>query len=187
MKPESRVGNNIISKIEYSVAPSDIDIAQNNLRMMEVESEILSHAVRRLYEAEAHGKINKNELEELVGRYKERLNQIKSAIQREKSMVALYDLEHVQGELIELFNKHFNDLNIKIDELKSRLGINPASEPTPKEKKKTQQKKQKKSQIEDTDEEVSSNEKSEADKKIEKIQTEIDKTLEKLMQIEIEV
>ena len=89
--------------------------------------------------------------------------------------------------LIELFNKHFNDLNIKIDELKSRLGINPASEPTPKENKKIQQKKQKKSQIEDTDEEVSSNEKSEADKKIEKIQTEIDKTLEKLIQIEIEV
>ena len=61
---EARIGNTDLQplKVEHSVAPSEVKIAQDHLRMMEVDREILSHAIRRLYEAEADEKINKSEL-----------------------------------------------------------------------------------------------------------------------------
>lgn len=171
---------------ERAVASSDVKIAKNNLRLMEVEGEILREAIRHLYEAEADGKINGGELKNLVGKYNEQLTQIESVIQHDKSVVALYDLESIQTDLMELFNKHFNDLNKKIGDLKTNLGIYPAPIPLSQEKREIEpyiQSKEKR-QIEKTEERKTSV-KSEADQRIGQIQTEIEKTLEKLNKIEI--
>ena len=187
---EDRMGNNDLPslKVERGVGPSDVKIAQNRLRMLEVEGEIVRDTIRRLYEAEAEGKISESELKSLVGRYKERLIQIEGEIEHDKSVVALYDLEHIQADLMELFNKHFNDINTKMEKLKARLGIESAPTASFKEKKEIEpnvQKREKKTKPEDK-ETSSATEKSEADKRIEKIQIDIEKTLEKLNQIEIE-
>ncbi|MFQ5836817.1 MAG: hypothetical protein ACE5HG_03085, partial [Candidatus Bathyarchaeia archaeon] len=101
-------------KVGHSVAASDIKVAQDNLRIMEVEREILSHAIRCLYEAEADGKISKSELKSLLSGYKERMVHVKNTIQHDQSVVALYELECIQADLMGLFNKHFDDLNKKI-------------------------------------------------------------------------
>jgi len=60
---ETRIGNANMQapEVDRSVAPSDFKIAQNRFRMMDVEREILSYAIQRLYGAEADGKISKDE------------------------------------------------------------------------------------------------------------------------------
>lgn len=170
------------------VASSDVKIAKNNLRIMEVEGEILREAIRHLYEAEADGKINGGELKNLVGKYNEQLTQIESVIQHDKSVVALYDLESIQVDLLELFNKHFSDLNKKIGDLKSHLGIYPGPPSSSKEKREIDPyiQRREKRQIEKTEERKTSSAKSEADQKIGQIQSEIEKTLKKLNKIEID-
>ena len=177
---EARIGNTDLRplKVEHSVAPSDVKIAQGHLRMMEVEREILSHAIRRLYEAEADGRINKGELKSLVSSYKERMIQVKNTVRHDQSVVALYNLECIQDDLMGLFNKHFDDLNKKIGELKARLGMEPASALPSKEKKEKRQKRRKRKKL------SLATEKSEVDERIEKIRAEVDKTLERLGRIE---
>ncbi len=176
---EARMGNtNLRSfKVDYSVASSDAKLAQDSLRLMRVERDILSHAIHRLYEAEADGEISKGELESLMNNYKEHMAQVKNTIQHDQSVVALYDLERIQTDLMAIFNKHLDDLNKKTEELKARLSIEPAPKILAKKKKEKRRKRRKKKRS-------SATEKSEVDKRIEKIRAEIDKTLEKLGRIE---
>ncbi len=176
---EARIGNtNLRSfKVDYSVASSDVKLAQDSLRLMRVERDILSHAIQRLYEAEADGEINKDKLKSLMNNYKERMAQVKNTIQNDQSVLALYDLERIQTDLMAIFNKHLDDLNKKTEELKARLSIEPAPKSLAKKKKEKRRKRRKKKRS-------SATEKSEVDKRIEKIRAEIDKTLEKLGRIE---
>ncbi len=177
---KARTGNAYLwpLNVEHSIAASDIKVAQDNLRMMEVEREILSHAIRCLYEAETDGKISKNELEDLLSGYKERMVRVKNTIQHDQSLVALYELECIQADLIGLFNKHFDDLNKKIGELKAQLGVESVSTPSSKEKKEKRQKRRKRKKH------SSATEKSKVEERIKKIQAEVDKTLERLGQLE---
>lgn len=176
---DARIGNTDLRtlKVEHSVAPSDVKVAQGHLRMMEVEREILSHAIRHLYEAETDEKISKRERDLLARRYKERMVQVRNTIQHDQSMVALYNLECIQDDLIGLLNKHFDDLNKKIGELKARLGMKPAPTPPSKQRKEKRRKRRKKKRS-------SATEKSEVEERIKKIRAEVDKTLERLGQIE---
>jgi len=176
---EARIGNtNLRSfKVDHSVASSDVKLAQDSLRLMRVERDILSHAIQRLYEVEADGEISKGELKSLMNNYKERMAQVKNTIQNDQSVLALYNLERIQTDLMAIFNKHLDDLNKKTEELKARLGIEPAPEILAKKKKEKRRKRRKKKRS-------SATEKSEVDKRIEKIRAEIDQTLEKLGKIE---
>ncbi len=166
-------------QMEHSITPSDAQAANNHLRIMEVEREILSHAIRRIYEIEANGKISKPERERLAQRYKERMMRVKNTIDRDQSMLSLYNLECAQTELMDLFNKHLVDLDEKIRSLKADLGVKPTpAPPSPKEKtkKRRTQKRKKRSRRK---------EKTKVDERIEKIQADVDKALGKLEQIEV--
>ncbi len=166
-------------QMEHSITPSDAQAANKHLRIMEVEREILSHAIRRIYEIEANGKISKPERERLAQRYKERMMQVKNTIDRDQSMLSLYNLECAQTELMDLFNKHLVDLDEKIRSLKADLGVKPTpAPPSPKEstKKRRTQKRKKRSRRK---------EKTKVDERIEKIQADVDKALGKLEQIEV--
>lgn len=176
----TRIGNADLPlfKIEHSVASSDVKVAKDNLRMMEVEQEILSHAIRRLYEIEADGEINKSERDRLATRYKERMIQIKNLIQHDQSVLALYNLERVQADLMDMFSKHLGDLNNRIGELKAHLGMEPVSTRLSEEKKEKRRKKRKRKKR------SSVTEKSEVGERIGKIQAEVDKALSKLERIE---
>ncbi|NIR87919.1 hypothetical protein GWO13_10370 [Candidatus Bathyarchaeota archaeon] len=162
---------------EFSVTPSDAKDAQESLRTLEVEGEVLSLAIRRLYQAEADGRINKNERDRLANSYKERIAKVKKGISRSRSIVALHELEEIRSDLIKLFNNHFSDLNVKIGNLRSHLELKPISTPPSKKKKKKKRKKRKRSKAP---------KKNKAEEKIEKIRAEIDKTLDRLGQIEAE-
>jgi uncharacterized membrane protein YccC len=180
------------STLEYDLPPqtgrsittTEAKKAQNELRTLGLEREILSFAIRRLYEAQAEGEINEEERERLANRYKERMLRIKRSISRSESMVALHELEEMQDDLIKLFNRRFDELNEKIEGVRSNLGIEPEEKapvapPTPTQKP-TRKRKAK------APKRRKPPRKTEAEKRIEEIRAEVEKVLQRLGQIEAE-
>ena len=179
-------------RVQRSISLGDAKEANEELRILSLEREILSDAIRHLYEAHAEGKITEEERERLAKRYKSRMMNVKEAIAGSESVVALHELEAMQEDLISLFDDRFDELNAKIEALRSRVGLETEESiiPTPiplqieaeplekafarkAKKKKTSRKPQKPR-------------KTAAEERIEKIRAEVEKVLDRLEQMEVE-
>jgi len=181
-------------KIVKTVPSDEAAHAKDELRILDLEREILSDAIRRLYEAHAEGKITEEERERLAQTYKSRMMTVKDAISKDESLVALHELEAMQEDLIKLFSERFDELSTKVEELRSRVEVKPIKEiaiplaeaPTEKtqtEKPATTEEKEKKKRKKPA---TKSSPKTEAEKRIEEIREEVEKVLDKLGQMEIE-
>jgi hypothetical protein len=184
-------------KISKSVQSNDASKAKDELRTLDLERDILSDAIRRLYEAHAEGKITEQERERLAGTYKARMITVKDAMAKDETVVALHELEGMQEDLMKLFSERFGELSSKVDELRSKIDVKPIKEvkiavptpqpPTPEEEEETEEKegeegkaKKKRKQPEKP------SAKTEAEKRIEEIRSEVEKVLDRLGQMEIE-
>ena len=172
------------STMARTITPTEAKEAQNKLRTMDLEREILSYAIRRLYEAQAEGEISEEERERLAKRYKERMLRIKKSISRSESTVALHELEEMQEDLMKLFNRRFDELNEKIEGVRSSLGIEqpektPAAPPKPTSEPPTKREKRAPKRRKPP-------QKTEAERRIEEIRAEVEQVLQRLGQIEAE-
>ncbi|MBT0158888.1 hypothetical protein G4O51_02770 [Candidatus Bathyarchaeota archaeon A05DMB-2] len=186
-------------KISKSVQATDAVQAKDELRILELEREILSDAIRRLYEAHAEGKISEQERERLAASYKTRMMVIKESMAKDETIVALHELESMQEDLMKLFSERFGELNLKVEELRSKIDIKPLKEipikmpaqaPEPEETEEVEEEeeeegkpKQKRKKKEPSEK---SSQKTEAEKRIDEIRSEVEKVLDKLGQMEIE-
>lgn len=175
-------------RIERSISRDDATHAREELRTLDLEREILSGAIRRLYEAHAEGKITEEERERIAQTYKSRIMTVKEAISKDESLVALHELEAMQEDLMKLFSERFDELSTKVDELRSTVEVKPIKEiaipiakkpPTLTEKPAKKEKRGAKKSAKPSP-------RTEAEKRIEKIRAEVEKVLEKLGQMEIE-
>jgi hypothetical protein len=171
-------------RLERTVTADETQRAQKELKMLNLEREILSYAIRRLYEAQVEGKISEEERDLLAQGYKDRMLRIKDLMSRDESVVALHELEAMQGDLVKLFDERFDELNKKIEDVRSHLGVElveevpiPALTPTPSPPEKKTKRERKR---------PSRPTKTEAEKRIEEITAEVEKVLERLGQIEVE-
>jgi len=178
-----------------TVTTEEAKEAKEKLKMLDLEREILSFAIRRLYEAQAEGKITEEERERVAQRYKSRMMKVRDSISKSESVVALHELESMQEDLVKLFTERFDELGKKVEELRTRLEIKAEKEEaapptvaipsletfeTPeKEKEKGKKKVRKKPTPAPTP-------KTDAEKRIEEIRAEVEKVLERLGQIEVE-
>jgi hypothetical protein len=208
---------NISFRISKSVQTNTASNAKDELRILDLEREILGDSIRRLYEAQAEGKITETERERLAITYKNRMATIKESIAKDETIVALHELEGMQEDLMQLFSERFGELTSKVEELRGKIDIKPIREipikmPTPiapiqqmepddDEEETTpayrnrnsssssdsgeekQKKKRKPATLSTTEK---SDVKSEAEKRIETIRSEVEKVLDKLGQMEIE-
>jgi MFS superfamily sulfate permease-like transporter len=181
-------------KVTKSVPPEDASHAKEELRILDLEREILSDAIRRLYEAHAEGKITEEERERLAQTYKSRMMTVKNAISKDESVVALHELENMQQDLMKLFSERFDELSSKIEELRTKTETKtikeitiapkalttetPTSEEKPAEEEKAKKKKKQAP--------AKPSPRTEAEKRIEEIRAEVEKVLDKLGQMEIE-
>jgi len=179
-------------KIAKSVPSDEATRAKEELRILDLERDILSDAIRRLYEAHAEGKITEEERERLGEMYKSRITIVKDAIAKDESLVALHELEAMQEDLMKLFSERFDELSGKIEELRSRVEVKPIKEiaipaleePSEKaspEKVATSEEKKKRKKPA-----AKQSPKTEAEKRIEEIREEVEKVLDRLGQMEIE-
>ena len=190
LKTESR---GLPFKIIKSVSPEDAAHAREQLRILDLEREILSDAIRRLYEAHAEGKITEEERERLAQTYKSRMMMVKEAISKDESLVALHELEAMQEDLIKLFSERFDEISTKTEELRSKVEVKtikeitipmakaqltPKSEEKPEGEEKVKRKRKPPS--------AKPSPRTEAEKRIEEIRAEVEKVLDRLGQMEIE-
>ena len=183
-------------KTERTVTSDEAKKAKDELRALDLEREILSFAIRRLYEAQAEGKITEEERERLASHYKSRMMHVRDTIARSESVVALHELEAMQQDLVKLFSDRFDELGKKVEEMRNTLQLKateeeeetrvpttPTStleplteaEPEEKEKKKVHRKPA-----------PTPPRKTDAEKRIDEIKAEVEKVLERLGQIEVE-
>jgi phage/plasmid-associated DNA primase len=170
-------------KPQRTVTREEAKKAKERLKMLELEREILSYAIRRLYEAQAEGRITEEERERLAHRYKTRMMKVRDAISKSESVVALHELEAMQEDLIKLFSERFDELGKKVEELRARLEVKPVKEvpiPAPTPKAPAPPVTKRKARKPPTPR------KTEAEKRIEEIRAEVEKVLERLGQIEVE-
>ena len=108
-----------------TVREEEVARAKEELKVSNLLREITSYALTRLYEAEAEGKITEEERDQLSKKYKEELSQIEGKLTYNQSIIDLYKLEETQSELIGMFYEKINELNQKIDELRSNIAPKP--------------------------------------------------------------
>ena len=183
-------------KVTKSVQTGDASHAKDELRILDLEREILSDSIRRLYEAHAEGKISEQERERLAASYKSRMNAVKESMAKDETIVALHELEGMQEDLMKLFSERFGDLSSKVEELRSKIDVQPVKEVAVKMPKVAMLEE---AEAEEEEEGAGKRKvrkkrvaaakpspKSEAEKRIEEIRSEVEKVLDKLGQMEIE-
>ena len=173
-------------KGERTVTSFDAQKSQKELRLLDVEREILSFGIRRIYEAHAEGKIDDKERERLAQEYKAKMREVKDSMTEKESVVALHELEGMQDDLIKLFNDRFDEINKKIGGLRVNLNITPkpvtrksapsADAPVSRPENNAKRKPRKPSKPKKTD----------AEERIDQIRSEVEKVLERLGQMETE-
>ncbi|MDI6905744.1 MAG: hypothetical protein QMD13_09745 [Candidatus Bathyarchaeia archaeon] len=174
-------------KIVKSVSFEDAARAREELRILDLEREILSDAIRRFYEAHAEGKITEKEREMLAQTYKSRMMAVKDAISKNESLVALHELEAMQEDLTKLFSERFDEISAKVEELRSKVEAKPIKEITiPVAKTPTVAAAEEKAKRRRKRAPAKPSPRTEAEKRIEKIRAEVEKVLERLGQMEIE-
>ena len=180
-------------KIVKSVSPEDAVHAREQLRILDLEREILSDAIRRLYEAHAEGKITEEERERLAQTYKSRMMTVKEAISKDESLVALHELEAMQEDLIKLFSERFDELSTKTEELRSKVEAKtireitiPAAKAPPTTRVEEKPEGEGKAKKKRKPPSAKPSQKTEAEKRIEEIRAEVEKVLDRLGQMEIE-
>ena len=193
--------SNVPFKISKSVQTTMASSAKDELRMLDLERDILGDAIRRLYEAHAEGKITEQEREKLASTYKNRMNLIKESISKDESIVALHELEGMQEDLMKLFSERFGELTSKVEELRTRIDVKPIREipikmpQTPTQLEKDEEEEEEENEVAVGEEkpkkkrkppEEKPTAKTEAEKRIESIRSEVEKVLDKLGQMEIE-
>jgi hypothetical protein len=193
-------------RLQKSIQTTAAVNAKDELRILDLEREILGDAIRRLYEAQAEGKITEMEREKLAQSYKQRMNTIKDSIAKDEGIIALHELESMQEDLMKLFSERFGDLSARVEELRGRIDVKPIREIQVKPIPTTP------IQMDDAEEEVEEEtsevgekkpqtimapkkrkpaedkptQKTESEKRIETIRSEVEKVLDKLGQMEIE-
>jgi hypothetical protein len=197
--------SNLPFKVSKSIQTTMASDAKNELRTLDLERDILGDALRKLYEAHAEGKITEQEREKLAVTYKNRMNIIKESIAKDEGIVALHELEGMQEDLMKLFSERFGELTSKVEELRGRIDVKPIREipikmpsqtPMQMEPDEEEEEQEEKSEAPAGGEEKPKkkrkppeerpSQKTEAEKRIESIQAEVEKVLDKLGQMEID-
>lgn len=177
-------------RVERSVSNDEASKAREELKTLEIEKEITSYALTRLYEAEAEGKLTMNERDSLVDKYKKQMQLLDSQIRKDQLVVDLHDLEGSRSELVKMFYDKFDEIDKKIEGIRSKLGITPqkvisVTPPATPEEKREKGKETKPKKVVKKKKKIPPP-KTEAEEKIVAIREEVLKVLERLEQIETE-
>jgi len=179
-------------RVEKSFTPEMVNKTKSELRLSSLEREILGDALTHLYEAAAAGRITEEERDRLSAKYKESLSKLDSTIDRNQKILGLYDLEETRADLVKMVQEKLTELNVKIEEIRRGLGVvpPPAKEvpevkfsltPVPEKEEKPKPAEKAPAATPHTPR------KTKADETLEKLREDLQKQMEKLEQIEMEV
>ncbi|MEM1993922.1 MAG: hypothetical protein QXW32_00360 [Nitrososphaerales archaeon] len=164
------------------VTDLELEKAKREVKTLLLEKELVTGAITRLYEAEASGKISREEREKLSGKYREQLREIETKLSDLSLIIEVGELENLRQELVDLFERKIAQIETRLKEARAQLEAIKGLQPThveeelkPKaivEEKKVERRKKASE--------------SEADSKIKEIRDEVLDALARLEQIDLE-
>jgi hypothetical protein len=98
---------------------------KRELRTLSIEKEALASALTRLYEAEAEGKITKDERERLASKYREQLRMVESKLSDIEVVIEVGELERLREDLVSLFEDKITKIERRLEEARARLRFTP--------------------------------------------------------------
>jgi hypothetical protein len=118
--PAQSMQNNV--KVERDV---DVERAVEELRLYSFEREVLSSALTSIYEAEVKGILKVSERDRLAEPYKQSLRVLEQKIEERRKIADLLNLEKEKRELQTYYSEKMNEIEKKIEDLRSLIGSLP--------------------------------------------------------------
>ena len=126
-----------LPEIKRKINVKDADDARSKIRTLSLQKEISSIVLKRLFEAEDEGEINRDERLRLSKGYETELKDINEELKQAELVVTLNELELIRTDIMKKFEATLNTTQSRIDlvlkELK--LDVIEEEEPKPVEKK----------------------------------------------------
>ena len=115
----------------------EVEQARSTIRTLTVQQEILGMVMKRLFEAEDEGEINKAERERLGKNYEVEMQKVTEELNKAELIVSLNELEEIRSDIVKQFQETLNDTQSRIDLIIKELNIQPIEpevkeEPKPK-------------------------------------------------------
>lgn len=176
----------------------EVDKAKVSIRTLTLQQEILGMVMKRLFEAEDEGEINKDERERLSQNYEGELQQVTEQLNKAELIVSLNELEEIRTNIIQQFQETLTDTQSKIDLIIKELNIQQI-EPEPKEEPKPEPPKRPKrarprpqpqqdeqEEPEDDESETQTRGRQTVEDRLDKLKQDVLKELEELDRLELE-
>ncbi|MBT3285029.1 hypothetical protein HN807_06755 [Candidatus Bathyarchaeota archaeon] len=114
---------------------SEVEKARSTIRTLTVQQEILGMVMKRLFEAEDEGEINKEERERLGKNYEVEMQKVTEELTKAELIVSLNELEVIRSDIVKQFQETLTDTQSKIDLIIKELNIQPIEPVVPDEPK----------------------------------------------------
>ncbi|MDE1857681.1 MAG: hypothetical protein KGI26_01250 [Thaumarchaeota archaeon] len=168
---------------EVTVTTTELDRSRREMRTIMVERDLLSSAMMKLYEAESEGRITREEREMISKRYSDQIKDLQAKMKDVELVVEVGELEGLRNELVTLFETKIQNIEVRLDAAKQRLG--PAA-PQPAKKEAVAPKVERGTDLERAVERRAKPEMSESEKRVKEIRDEVMDALTRLEQIDID-
>ena len=110
-----------ISGQEHLIKP--FKAAKSELQALQFEKSLISQAVTRVYEAFQEGKIDKNEFERLLLKYKHQLASYEEKIRRLGPLVDFAEISEIRENTISILNERIGSMDQKLAEVCKKSGM----------------------------------------------------------------
>jgi molybdenum-dependent DNA-binding transcriptional regulator ModE len=97
--------------------------AKSELQALQFEKSLISQAVTRVYEAFQEGKIDKNEFERLLLKYKHQLASYDEKIRRLGPLVDFAEISEIRENTISILNERIGSMDQKLAEVCKKSGM----------------------------------------------------------------
>ncbi|MHA1288210.1 MAG: hypothetical protein ACTSPB_12475, partial [Candidatus Thorarchaeota archaeon] len=181
-----------LPEIKRKINVKDADDAKSKIRTLSLQKEISSIVLKRLFEAEDEGEINKEERLKLSKGYETELKDINEELKQSELVVTLNELELIRTDILKKFEATLNTTQSRIDLVLKELKLDVIEEEIPKQiEKKTKTTTPKKVSVDEPVLEVEDDTPrkkpgSDVEAKLEQLRREVLKELEELEKLELE-
>jgi hypothetical protein len=179
-----------VPEVTTHLQSTDIERARSNLRTLTLRKELLSMVLRRLFEAEDEGEINRDERVRLSRGYEAELKDLNEELKQSELIMTLHELETIREDILKKFEATLSSTQSRIDQVMKELKIEERIEPPPRTPLRARVPQP---EEEPEDEDVEEEERSRAprarsnvEEKLEQLRNEVLKELEELEKLELE-
>jgi len=183
-----------IPELTTHFVSADIEKATSNIRTLTLKKELLGMVLKRLFEAEDEGEINRDERIRLSRGYETELKELNEELKQSELIMTLHELETIRDDILKKFEATLTSTQKRIDlvmkELKLEEKIEPPPRITPPARTRVPRVEEEQGDEEDDIEETETpralRPRSDVEQKLEQLRSEVLKELEELEKLELE-